>query len=96
MSTFTISFDVSHEDAVKIAAIVNRAFEEGLVAEGDRLNLDMSITACHANGNPLDLDGLLAARVFDFTHDVIGIDRHISRDTGLLTDLFSPRYSRRD
>lgn len=96
MSTFTISFDVSHEDAVKIAAIVNRAFECGIVKKQNRLNLEMSITACHANGNPLDLDGLLAARVFDFTHDVIGIDRHISRDTGLLTDLFSPRYSRRD
>lgn len=94
----TVSFDVSSADAFTIDKIVDRA--EGIAADFaigdfDRLSLTMDLTACHANGNPLRLDDLLAARPFDFAHDVFGISRFIDRDTGKLTDHFSPRYSER-
>jgi hypothetical protein len=54
----------------------------------------MDLTAAHANGNPLDLAGLLQADVYHFTHDVFGIAAHIDRETGALTEggIFTPRY----
>jgi hypothetical protein len=55
----------------------------------------MNVSACHANGNPLDLTRLLAADDFNFAHDVFGIDRHIDRETGELQNFFSPRFSAR-
>jgi len=57
------------------------------------MDADMDVTACHANGNKLDLAGLLAADDFNFSHDVFGIYRHIDRDTGKLGNCFRPRYS---
>lgn len=90
------SFDVSVADAKKISQIVVRA--AGLLGDDtitSRLDLSMDLTACHANGNPLDLDGLFKAERFDFVHDIAGICRHIDRATGTLRDCFSPRYSAR-
>ena len=59
------------------------------------MDTDMDVSACHANGNPLDLSALLAAKDGDFGHDVFGIRRFIDRKTGKLGGCFSPRYSRR-
>lgn len=90
-----VMFDVSKKDAGLIAEIVERAFPaDGKHGTGDkRLNLEMDITACHRNGNKLDLERLLAADNFNFWHDVAGISRHIDRTTGQLQDFFSPRFS---
>jgi hypothetical protein len=53
----------------------------------------MDIAACNANGCKLKLEEFLAAPGFDFIHDVIGIQRHINRETGQLGDCFLPRYA---
>lgn len=94
----TISFTTTREESDLIVAIVDRAEGTSLMlpAFGARMNLVMDLTATHANGCPLDLEGLLAAEPFDFAHDVAGIQRHINRETGQLEDCFLPRYSRRD
>lgn len=61
-----------------------------------RVALMMDLEACHCNGCPLDLQGLLhAPREFDFVHDVGGILRHLDRATGQLGGLFRPRYAAR-
>lgn len=97
--TNTVSFNVSDLEAEIISRIMDRACRRSdpnvmpLVAPRDRLNVEMSITACHANGNKLDLERLLMADDFNFAHDVLGIDRHVSRETGQLTNFFSPRFS---
>ena len=52
----------------------------------------MDIEACH-NGNPLMLAELLNADVWDFAHDVFGIQENIDRTTGKLMNCFVPRYS---
>jgi len=52
----------------------------------------MDIEACHA-GCPLKLDALLAADDFNFSHDVMGIRRHLDRETGKLEDHFLPRFA---
>lgn len=88
-----IKFDVNRDDREAISKIVDRAAER--FESIDRLSLEMDITATHANGNPLDLAGLLDAEPFDFAHDIAGIVRHLDRTTGALTDCFVPRYADR-
>lgn len=96
MVTKIVSFEVSTEDAERIAKIVARAasylnIESQLYSS--RLDLSMDITACHANGCLLELESLLDADKFNFLHDVTGISRHIDRRTGKLRNFFLPRYA---
>ena len=93
-----INFKAERADVLKISAICDRT--EKLAAKlnirlpiPDRLTLHMDITACHLNGNPLRLDELLAADDANFGHDVFGIVRYMDRETGKLTDCFSPRFT---
>jgi hypothetical protein len=94
MRTKQVSFAVSDTDASLIDEIVTRALtlarKQGVKL--DRVSLSMDITACHANGCRLRLNELLCANPFDFSHDVFGIHKHMDRETGQLTDCFSPRY----
>lgn len=55
----------------------------------------MDITACHANGCPLELEKMAATQEddADVLHDLLGIRRHIDRNTGALRDCFVPRYA---
>lgn len=94
----TISFKIAEEDSDKIDAIVARAkwlfadyFKDNEDAE---MEAQMDIVACHANGNPLDLDKFLKFNDMNFIHDFAGIRRHICRRTGELQDCFSPRCSK--
>lgn len=90
------SFDVSPEASDLIFAVVVR-FESIMPASNfnprgrDRQDYIMDLTACHANGMPLDLAKLLAAPPFDLVHDVCGIRDHINRRTGKIEDQFVPR-----
>lgn len=92
-----VSFDVTREEALTIRAIVERAdkLAKEHDASVDKLSLSMDITACHANGCPLELERLLAADDFNFAHDVFGIMRHMNRETGRLGDCFLPRFWRK-
>lgn len=90
-----IKLNPSFEEASKIAEIVSKAREASLRAGGpnlDRLQFCISITACHLNGCPLDLDRMMVADDFNLLHDVCGIDRHISHDDGSLHN-FRPRFA---
>jgi len=94
-----ISFKTSVSDRALIEAIANRASEElgpEIFGDDPLTQVAMSITACHANGCKLDLQRLLEADRFNFLHDVVGIDRHVSRQTGRLTGFFQPRFSARE
>jgi len=87
----SINWEHSKEDTDKIFKIVTRAVELKLGCAEDTLELAMSITATHCNGCLLDLDKLLSADDFNFTHDVVGMYRHVSRETGELENHFRPR-----
>ena len=80
---------VSKEDSELIHAITVRANK---VMNTNVMSLDMDITAAHLS-NPLALQMLLDADDENFFHDVGGITRHIDRQTGVLQDCFSPRFS---
>jgi hypothetical protein len=56
--------------------------------EVDGLELNMDLTACHANGCPMDWAMLLAADDFTFVHDIVGIQGHIDRATGRISRFF--------
>jgi len=90
-----IKFDTNKTEAKLIHRIVARAMVVAVNSLVDYTPQDceMDVTACHRNGNPLDLKKLESFPDFDFTHDVFGIRRHLDRKTGRLKNCFSPRSS---
>lgn len=90
-----INWDCSRTDAAKIDKIAKRAvaMAQERQIDYDKMTARMDVMACHLNGNPLDLDKLLGADDFNFSHDVFGIARHINRSTGKLENFFVPRCS---
>jgi hypothetical protein len=88
-----INWNISRADHDLIIKIAERTFREVLDYPDTQASLMMDLNACHANGCPLDLQGLLEAASPDFLHDVFGIRRHIDRKTGKLLNCFDPRSS---
>jgi hypothetical protein len=88
-----INWTVTRTDYDLIAKIAQRAASEFNFTD-DRMTLLMDLTACHANGCPLQLAELLEAEPGDFGHDVGGIVGHMNRQTGELGDCFLPRYAK--
>lgn len=95
-----ISFAVNAEAMHIIFEIADRAVtiagRNGIGSRVRKQDVAMSVTACHANGCPLDLVRLLKADDGNFAHDVFGICRHINTKDGSLNDGFSPRYQKRN
>lgn len=89
----TINFDVTPEEQDHIDAILDRM--DDLDVLDDRLSALMDLRACHATDVPLDLERLLNEfDDYNFLHDVVGIKRHMNRETGKLMDCFLPRCAR--
>lgn len=92
-----IKWDVSKKELQLIRKIAERAFNlQRPDSKRDIVDWQMDITACHANGNPLDLEKLLGADDFNFAHDAFGIAGHINRSTGQLENCFLPRCTARN
>ena len=90
-----VSFKTSCEEIALIGKIADRADALGLLTGWyDRMTLVMDLSACHANGCPLDFDHLASADDFNLMHDVTGIANHIDRETGALSGHFLPRFSK--
>lgn len=93
-----INFRVSEGERDLISRLADRASilakKQG-VKRFDKTACMMDLTATHANGCPLDFDRLLVADDFNFSHDIAGIQRHLDRSTGQLTDCFLPRFAAR-
>jgi len=85
----------SRDDLSTIRHIAKRAVAMAATAgiDASRLDFEMDISACHANGCPLRLEKLLAATDFDFSHDILGIRKNLNRETGGLYGNFHPRYA---
>jgi len=90
----SVSFAATKEESILIGAIVRRyvaiAKEQGQKLP-DAVSLAMDITACHANGCPLELETLYKFDDFNFVHDVSGIRNTLNRSNGELTNNFLPR-----
>lgn len=96
-----ISFQTTQGEAALISKIAERADREiyrPAAFSQTRLDTEMDLTACHANGCPLDLEKLLLADRVNFAHDLLGIRHHLDRDDnsptgGKLKDCFFPRFA---
>lgn len=53
----------------------------------------LDLQACHFHACRLDLDAMIRASNYDFMHDIMGINRHLDRDTLKLKDCFLPRFA---
>jgi hypothetical protein len=60
----------------------------------EKFKLVMDLDATHCNGTPLKLEELLKADDANFMHDIAGIQSHIDRTTGKLTNCFLPRFAK--
>jgi len=88
------NWEITNADFSLIVQIAKRAERELTGYPDDRRTLVMDLNSCHSNGCPLDLEGLLAAPLLDFSHDLYGIRKAIDRRTGKLTeDCFMPRFA---
>lgn len=85
-----ISFAATKKESEIISRIVSRAVQTASI---DRVDAEMDLTACHANGCKLRLVEFLKAKDFDFFHDFNGIRNHIDRKTGKISNLFLPRFA---
>jgi len=81
---------LSKSDHKIINKIAKRAVKMGI--DWNPISIVMDITTCHFN-SPLRLDELLGANDINFTHDIVGINKHLNRKTGKLRNHFTPRYS---
>lgn len=88
-----INWDATPGEHRLFFAIANRVASLDFEYPDDTQTLAMDLNACHCNGCPLDLSGLLNANVNDLMHDALGIRQHISRTTGKLHGHFLPRYA---
>lgn len=88
-----VSFAVSSIDKYLIGKVMDRVRKIDTDRKMELLELEMSLTACHANGCPLNLKELIRADDFTVLHDVLGIDKHIDKSTGELRNCFMPRCS---
>lgn len=75
------------------ARFMNTAQDIGVTLKYDQLDVQLSITATHLNGCPLNLQELLNADDLDFAHDVGGIMTHCDHLSGRLKDHFIPRFA---
>lgn len=80
------------EQLITAVKVVERADNLGLLAF-DRLSLMMDLNVAF-NQCKIDIDRLNNFDEFNFIHDVVGIQRHINRQTGLIEDHFIPRCAR--
>lgn len=82
-------------DLVTLSALADRAEalyrRHGIADTRTAIVMDLDNTDRHM---PLDAEALLASSDADFAHDMLGIRRHIDRETGTLTGCFTPRYAR--
>lgn len=79
------------EEVKKIHKIAKRASK--MIPEIDLMTVSMDIEAVHTHGCKLRLDDLFTADDFNFIHDVLGINRHLNRNSGKLQNHFLPRYA---
>lgn len=92
-----VSFKVDQWTADLIQKCVDRTWQSICLHKQDKvLALTMDLTAVHANDVKIDFKRLLEADDFNFAHDIVGIQKHLNRETGKLENCFLPRFALRE
>ena len=87
-------FDITKKDQTLLDIILEMI--RAVSPKTNIFDIEMDLIACHLNGNRLDFEKLMWFDEFDFFHDLLGIQRHMDRNTGKLKNCFSPRSSWRE
>lgn len=89
----TVSFEIKKVDREFLNRCIERLkpIYKKLKITFDRLEIEMDLTACHANGCPIDFKKLSEADDFTFNHDISGIRNNLNRSNGHLENFFVPR-----
>jgi hypothetical protein len=75
-----------------IGKIANRAVT--INPAYDKTTVMMDLLVLYETGVEMRWEEFLNAPVFDFMHDINGINQHLNRDTYKLEDCFWPRYAK--
>lgn len=79
------------EDLEIVNKIIERAENMDLLGS-DRVSLLMDINIAHKTFN-LRLNDFLEADDFNFSHDIVGIQNHVNRESKTMEDFFLPRFA---
>lgn len=79
------------EDLEIVNKIIERAENMNLLGS-DRVSLLMDINIAHKTFN-LRLNDFLEADDFNFSHDIVGIQNHVNRESKTMEDFFLPRFA---
>lgn len=82
---------MTKDEMLTIVEIAKRAEDKGLLMF-DRMSLIMDIENAHEQFN-LKLNEWLKADDLDFSHDIVGIQQNINRETKQVENCFLPRYA---
>ena len=82
---------MTKDEMLIIVEIAKRAEDKGLLMF-DRMSLIMDIQNAHEQFN-MKLNELLKADDLDFSHDIVGIQQNINRETKQVENCFLPRYA---
>lgn len=82
---------MTKDEMLIIVEIAKRAEDKGLLMF-DRMSLIMDIENAHKQFN-LKLNEWLKADDLDFSHDIVGIQQNINRETKKVENYFLPRYA---
>lgn len=83
---------MSRDEKMVVVEIAKRADALGIMMF-DRMSLMMDIEAVHAETG-LKLDELLNADDVNFSHDIVGIQKNLDRESKKLQNFFLPRYAK--
>lgn len=82
---------VAKERIDLMVAIAERAEDKDLIAS-DRISLIMDLE-CADEEFHLRLEEFLNTDPFNFSHDIVGIQRHLNRETRQMENCFVPRFA---
>lgn len=82
---------MTKDEMLIIVEIAKRAEDKGLLMF-DRMSLIMDIQNAHEQFN-MKLNEWLKADDLDFSHDIVGIQQNINRETKEVENCFLPRYA---
>lgn len=83
---------MNRDEKMVVVEIAKRADALGIMML-DRMSLMMDVEAVHAEIG-LKLDELLNADDTNFTHDIVGIQNNLDRESKKLQNFFLPRYAK--
>lgn len=82
-----------NKETIKIIGkIANRAV--AINPDYNKTTVMMDLLVLYDTGMEMRWDEFLNAPVFDFIHDINGINQHLNRKTYVLEDGFWPRYAK--